>query len=212
MKEKRSIKRYIFCVVGLMIAGFGVAITKKGELGVSPVSSVANILSLKFDSLTMGNWLIIWNCLLIVGQILLLRKKFQIYQLLQIPLSFLFGAFTDIGLKILSGIPVNNYAVQMVFVLLGTAVVALGVSVSVKADVIYNSGEAFVKAISSTFHLEFGNVKIGFDVSCVILSVLLSLMFFSFRIEGTREGTIIAAFLTGIFVKLFTKMLKGWNL
>ncbi|MDO4648786.1 MAG: DUF6198 family protein [Eubacteriales bacterium] len=208
MKEKVSVKRFVWCVIGLMIAGLGVAITKKGELGVSPVSSVANIMSLKFDSLSMGNWLIIWNCVLILGQIILLRKKFQIFQLLQIPLSVLFGAFTDVGLKALSGIPVDNYFVKLVFVFVGTAVVALGVTVSVKADVIYNSGEAFVKAISSTFGPEFANVKIAFDVGCVIVSVILSLLFFHLRIEGTREGTIIAALLTGVFVKIFSKALS----
>ncbi len=208
MKEKVSVKRFVWCVIGLMIAGLGVAITKKGELGVSPVSSVANIMSLKFDSLSMGNWLIIWNCVLILGQIILLRKKFQIFQLLQIPLSVLFGAFTDVGLKALSGIPVDNYFVKLVFVFVGTAVVALGVTVSVKADVIYNSGEAFVKAISGTFGLEFANVKIAFDVGCVIVSVILSLLFFHLRIEGTREGTIIAALLTGVFVKIFSKALS----
>ena len=35
---------------------------------------------------------------------------------------------------------------------------------SVTADVILNSGEAFVKAIADTYRKEFGNVKIAFDV------------------------------------------------
>lgn len=46
----------------------------------------------------MGSWLIIWNCVLIIGQIAVLRKKFQPIQLLQIPLSVLFGCFTDLGM------------------------------------------------------------------------------------------------------------------
>ena len=44
-----------------------------------------------------------------------------------------------------------------------------------------------------------------FDVSCVIAAVILSLVFFGFTLQGTREGTIIAALLTGIFVKVITK-------
>ena len=69
---REQIIRIILCVLGLFIAGLGVAVTKKGELGVSPISSVANVLSLKFTFLTLGNWLIIWNCMLILGQILIL--------------------------------------------------------------------------------------------------------------------------------------------
>ena len=38
---------------------------------------------------------------------------------------------------------------------------------SVIANVIMNSGEALVKAISDKSHIEFGYVKVGFDVFCV---------------------------------------------
>lgn len=70
-------RRYALFIISLFISAFGVAITKSGELGVSPISSVANVMSIKFDFLSMGSWLIIWNCVLIVGQIALLRKNFQ---------------------------------------------------------------------------------------------------------------------------------------
>ena len=52
-------------------------------------------------------------------------------------------------------------------------ILGFGISLSVTANVILNSGEAFVKAISDTTHKEFGNVKIAFDVTCVILAVVL---------------------------------------
>lgn len=71
-----------------------------------------------------------------------------------------------------------------------------------------NSREAFVKAISDTTNKNFGNIKIAFDISCVVLAIALSLLFFELTIVGTREGTIIAAILTGIIVKFFTKRLQ----
>ena len=95
MNKTEIAKRYIILVVGLFLSALGVAFTKHGELGVSPISSVANVMSYKFTFFTMGTWLIIWNCVLIAGQIVILRKRFQLIQLLQIPLSFLFGYFTD---------------------------------------------------------------------------------------------------------------------
>lgn len=72
-----------------------------------------------------------------------------------------------------------------------------------------NSGEAFVKAISDKSGKNFGNIKIGFDISCVIISIVLSLIFYKGRVVGTREGTIIAALFTGIVVKFFGKYLKN---
>lgn len=208
MNSKELIKRYLLLIVSLFISALGVAITKKGELGVSPISSVANVLSIKYDFLSLGSWLIIWNCVLILGQLIILRKNFKLIQLLQIPLSFLFGWFTDFGMWAVSFIPVHIYIARILCVIVGTAVLGLGITLSVRANVIMNSGEAFVKAAADVTDKAFGNVKIIFDVSCVALAIILSLIFFSGNIAGTREGTIIAAFLTGITVKFYTGFIK----
>lgn len=47
MKSKETVKRYLLLAAGLFFSAFGVALTKYAELGVSPISSVANIASLK---------------------------------------------------------------------------------------------------------------------------------------------------------------------
>ena len=207
MKKKEFTRRYILFIFSLFFAAMGVAVTKHGELGVSPISSVANIISYKFTFLSLGMWLIIWNCVLILGQILILRKDFKLIQLLQIPLSFVFGYFTDFGMWCVSFIPANSYIIRLILVICGIIILGFGISLSVIANVIMNSGEAFVKAVSDKSKQNFSNVKIGFDVLCVILSIILSLLFFSGNIVGTREGTIISAFLTGIVVKFFTRIL-----
>lgn len=205
---KELAKRYAIFIISLFISAMGVAITKKGELGVSPISSVANVMSEKFTFLTLGSWLIIWNCMLILGQILILRKKFQWIQLIQIPLSFLFGWFTDLGMWIFSFLKPSNYVFQLLMVLVGTVVLSFGIALSVIANVVMNSGEAFVKAISDTIHKEFGNVKVVFDISCVLAAVILSLIFFDLRIVGTREGTVISALLTGFVVKFWNRLVR----
>ena len=208
MRKKEVAKRYILFVISLFFSAVGVAFTKCAELGVSPISSVANVLSCKFSALSLGYWLIIWNCVLILGQIILLRKKFEWIQLLQIPLSFLFGWFTDFGVWLVSFIPAKVYPVRLLMVIIGIIILSFGISLSVIANVIMNSGEAFVKAVAETFNKNFGNIKIGFDVLCVITAIILSLVFFDFTIVGTREGTIISALLTGVVVKFFNKILN----
>lgn len=205
MSKKELIKRYILCTVSLFVSALGVALTKHGELGMSPISSVSNILSIKFTALSLGSWLIIWNCVLIAGQIIILRKKFQLIQLLQIPLSFLFGWFTDICMMIVNNIPADVYIMKMIMVISGIAVLGFGISLAVTADVIMNSGEAFVKAVSDVSGKQFGNIKIAFDIMCVVLSIILSMIFFKMKILGTREGTVISAIFTGVAVKFFTK-------
>lgn len=208
MDKIEIVKRYVLFIISLFFAALGVAFTKHAELGVSPISSVANVFSIKFSFLSLGAFLIIWNCVLILGQVIILRRRFKLIQLLQIPLSFVFGWFTDFGMWIVSFIPVNTYITRILLILIGIVVLGFGISLAVIADVIMNAGEAFVKAISDTTRFEFGNVKIAFDIFCVVLSIILSLLFFDFTLVGTREGTIISALLTGLVVKFFARKLK----
>lgn len=209
MTKREILKRYLLFIVCLFFMGIGVALTKHGELGVSPISSVANVVSLKFTFFSFGTWLTISNCVLLLGQILLLRKNFKPIQLLQIPLSFLFGYFTDFGLWLSGNIPNDTYIAKILLVLGGITVLGFGITLGVIADVILNSGEAFVKAIADVTKKDFGNVKIVFDISWVVLSIVLSLIFFDGKLYGTREGTVISALLVGVTVKLFCKVLKG---
>ena len=208
MKRKELVKRYSLFIISLWFSALGVAITKCGSLGVSCISSVPNVLSLRFTALTIGGWTFVWNTLLVICQILLLRKNFQKIQLLQIPLSFLFGWFTDVAMLLAVRIPVNSYPMQLFMVVLGVAILAFGITLGVIANVVLNAGEGIVKALADVSGKEFGFVKVRFDVVCVILSLVISLVTFGGKIIGVREGTLIAAFLNGTMVKWYSRRLK----
>lgn len=207
--KKEIIKRYMLFIISVFFCGVGVAFTKHAELGVSPISSIANVVSIRFDFISFGTWLIVSNCVLLLGQIILLRRNFKPIQLLQIPLSFLFGYFTDFGLWIVDGIPNENYFVRLLLVGAGIIFIGFGIALGVIADVILNSGEAFVKALADVTKKDFGNVKIVFDTSWVLMSIVLSLIFFDGKLLGTREGTVISALLVGVAVKFFRPILKN---
>lgn len=201
---RETVRRYLLLLISLIVSAFGVAVTKYGELGVSPISSVANVLSYRFLFLSMGSWLILWNFVLIAGEIVILRRDFKLIQLLQIPMSFIFGYFTDLGLWCISALPTHQYWMRLTYVIAGIVILGFGISLSVTANVVMNAGEAFVKAVADKLGKNFGNVKIGFDSSCVLLSLLLSVLFFDGKIVGTREGTLLAAVCTGLTVKGFS--------
>lgn len=208
MSKKEIFKRYLLFVIGLFFSGLGVAFSKHGGIGVTPISSIPNIMNLRFPAISMGTLLLIWNCILVIGQILILRKKFKLINLLQVPLSILFGFFTDFGLMIIDKIPVSPYSWRLICVFMGILLLGIGIAIQVVADVIMNSGEAFVKSVSDTIHKEFGNVKVVFDVCNVTIAIILSLIFFG-TIKGTREGTVIAALTLGFVVKFITPKIKG---
>ena len=207
MSQKESIKRYILCFFSLLVLGFAVAFTKVANLGVSPISSIANVMSIGVPQLSIGNWLIIENCLMIVIQIVLLRREFKPFQFLQIVVSLLFGYFTDFGVWVISFLPPESYVMRLVYDGIGVVGLGIGISLSVTANVIMNPPESAVQAIAKVMGKEFGDIKTFFDLSCVAAAVVLSLIF-SGKIAGIREGTLLCACLVGLAVKLSNRLFK----
>lgn len=132
---------------------------------------------------------------MIVGQILILRKNFKLIQLLQIPLSFLFGYFTDFGMWLVSFLKIDSYIMELLLVIVGTIIIGFGVFLAVVANVIMNSAEAFIKAVSDTTNKRFGNVKIAFDLSCVVIAVLLSVLFLISQLRGQERERLLQEYL-----------------
>ncbi len=194
------LKRYLLLLVGLSIMAFGVAFSIQASLGTSPISSVPYAVSL-FSPLTVGTATITMHCIFILIQILLLRKKYQPIQLMQLPVAFFFGYLTDLGVWAVQGITYHAYWQQWLLCLTGILLVAVGVSLEVKAGVVVLAGEGVVLALCQVFpKAKFGYMKVGFDVTLVVIACVLSLVFTG-RIQGVREGTVAAALLVGLIAK-----------
>lgn len=216
MKKEELIRRYAVFIAALFVSALGVSAITRSILGTSPISSIPYVMSLN-TSLSMGTYIFILNMFLIAGQILMLSKagfrRQRIDILMQIPISVVFGLFIDITMAMLSYYTPEYYAMKIVSLVVGCAILALGICLEVVADVTMVSGEYFVHIASRRFKKEFGTVKIMFDISLVIIAAILSLSF-SGRIDGLREGTIIAALLTGPFVRLISphlQFIKRWE-
>lgn len=199
-------KRYLLFLVGLFINALGVSLVTKASLGTSPISSIPYVLSLNFP-FTLGNFTIIFSILLILLQILILRKKFKIENILQIPVSIAFGYFIDLTMYMFLWVNPQSYGVKLIALFAGCVVLGFGVYMEVLADVVMLPGESFVRAIVQTWNTNFGTTKIMFDSSMTIIAGVLSFLFFG-KLNGVREGTIIAALLVGFIARLFGKYLE----
>ena len=82
-----------------------------------------------------------------------------------------------------------------------------GVYLEVLSNVVMLPGESFVRAIHIRWKTDFGITKIIFDVSMTVTAGLLSFLFVH-RLEGVREGTIVAALLVGFIARLFGRILS----
>ena len=201
-----KLKRYIVFLIGLFINSLGVSLITKANLGTSPISSIPYVLSLNFP-LTLGQFTIAFSLLLILIQLIILRRNFKAEHLLQIPISILFGYFIDLTMMLLFFVDPQSYISSVIYLLIGCLILGFGVYTEVLANVAMLPGESFVRAVSSTWKTEFGSTKVAFDVSLTIIAAVLSLIF-AHRLDGVREGTIIAALLVGFIARLFGRWLS----
>lgn len=194
--------RLFLAFLGITIAGLGVSITAGANLGTSPISSLPFVATFIWP-LSFGVTTFILNLFFFLVQLLVYGKNFPWTQLLQIPAVAWFGFCIDIGMSCWRFFPLDTYWVQILFVLIGCCVLALGIVLELTSRAIYLPGEGVISVINLIVpRIRFGTMKILFDISQVVLALLVS-FFFLERIEGVREGTLISAFMVGFFVKRF---------
>lgn len=198
-------KRYILFLIGLFISSFGVSLITKADLGTSPISSIPYVMSLGYR-FTLGQFTIVFSLFLIVLQILILKKRFKKEDLLQIPVSVLFGYFIDFTMLLIQHFQPEAYAVKLAALLAGCLVLGFGVYMEVLANVVMLPGESFVRAVSSTWNTDFGMTKVCFDAAMTVFAGAMSFVLFH-NLHGVREGTIVAALAVGIIAKFFGRIL-----
>ncbi len=208
--NKKLIKQYGIFFIGLYVSAIGVGLITKAQLGTSPISSIPYVLSLGFRP-TLGQFTIVFNLLLIALQIKLGSGRIEKQHVGQIPITMLFGYLIDLTMGFLRGFNPAHYGMAIGTLLLGCVILGIGVYLEVIAGVIMLPGESFVKTVSEKVKLEFGTTKIICDASMAVIAILLSLLIFK-KVNGVREGTLIAAFLVGLIAKTIQRWLHSENI
>lgn len=201
------IKRYIFLLAGLFVNGLGVSFITKAGLGTSAITSIPYTLSLGFTP-TVGMFTLVFNIFLVILQVILLRRNFQLQNLLQLPIIALFSFFIDLTMSLLGFMQPETYAMKVVSLIVGCLILGFGVFMEMVANVAMLPGEATVRAVSDVFSTDFGKTKIAFDSSMTVIAAILSFIMFR-HLDGVREGTIVAAILVGFIARLFKKYISG---
>ena len=199
------VRRYALFLTGLFIASLGVAFSTKAGLGTSPVASVPYSVSLVSPLLSFGSWLNLLSLIQILVQVAVLKGKCNWLEIaVQTVLAFVYGYLTDFSCWLIRGIPVNGYAVQFGYMLLGCVILAFGIWVQFRGGVAMLPGEAMNRAISKVTGRRYENVKIFFDILYITLAALICLVFLG-ELKGVREGSVIAALAVGVIIRLFNR-------
>ncbi len=209
MEEKRTIlNRFICYFVGLFIMTAGIAISVKSNLGVSPVSSIPYTLT-RCWGIEMGKATILFHCVLVLLQILILRKNFKLKSLLQIPVGIVFGYFTTFCNYLMTFAPTPDHIVIRIgMILISVVLVAIGIFFYLPANIMPLAGEGVMQAVSDVTKIAFPKVKVAFDITMVVISLITCLIVLH-NLGSVGIGTILAAILVGI---VLGQIMRLWAL
>lgn len=201
-------KRLLRYFVGLFIMTIGIALSVKSDLGVSPVSSIPYTMTVVWG-IEMGLATFLFHIVLVLIQILLLRKRFKPKNLIQLAVGIVFGLFTTLcNYLVVDLIPgADNMFIRILMLAVSIIVVAIGLYLYVPADIMPLAGEGTMLAISEVTHFKFSNVKIGFDVTVSAVSLCTCLAAIG-SMGSVGAGTVVSAVLTGMVLGLITKLFE----
>lgn len=183
----------------------GVGLSIKSGLGVTPISSIPYSLTLASGA-NIGITTIIFNAILVFLQIPILKKRFKSKRLLQLINTVMFGYFTDLSLWILSPMPGPPLDVNFTLLIVSMFLIAVGILIYMPANIAPLPGEGVVEAISLAYNKRFSKVKVCFDTSMVVLSLIICGLFTSDIFGSVNIGTILAAIFIGIIIRYLTEL------
>lgn len=193
-KEGLTIERVLIYTIGIIFVSLGIVLCKKCDMGISPISSIPFVLS-DIVPMTFGSLTTLFHFMNIIAQMVLMKKIDEPKIWLQVLLAFVFGWVID-GFNQLIIIDSRVMCYKIIALVFSIFFTALGMVCMLDMNLIQNPPDGTVKQISILSGWEFAVVKITYDVFCVIVSVLLSVMFLH-RIEGLGIATIASAFFVG---------------
>ena len=209
MKKSSSgqflVRIVIYCV-GLLFLALGVAVSVNSNLGVSPVNSLPYVVS-KIIGVQMGSCVTAIFCFYILLQIIILRREFNIINLLQIIFSTIFGYFVDFAKVLVGDFAIPTYAGQLTMLAISIVLIALGVLLYMDVQLVPMPMEGLSSCIAQKMGKPFPTMKTIIDCLVVLTGIVLCFLFLG-KLDGIREGTIITAVVTGKLVAILKKPLS----
>lgn len=209
--------QHIMLLLSLTLMTLGVALCVRSQLGSSVISCTPYAFTLagesgKMPALSLGMYTNILNWLLILGQILVLGKRFQPVQLFQLLIGFVFGFLIDINMALTSSMIPQSLTARAVMQFAGCTVMAIGIAFEMRCASITMPGEGLPAAISKVSGHNFATIKIIIDITLVVAAVISGYIFFGEWLwQAVGAGTLFAMVYVGAVVRMVSPHLAWFD-
>lgn len=210
--------QHVLLLVSLFIMTFGVAVCVRSMLGSSVISTLPYVFEtagskgMGVPQFTIGQYTYIMNGILVLGQIAVLRRRFEPVQLFQLLVGFVFGSLIDLNMLLTQWLAPTTLAAKAAAQVAGCTVLGIGIALEVRCGSVTMPGEGFPVAISAVTGTAFHKVKICVDTMLVVLAVVFCYVFFGawqWYIVGI--GTLFAMVYVGMVVRAVGKHIAWFD-
>ena len=180
MKKIRKASELLW-IFGLIFVALGVSICSKANLGVSMIAAPAFVvfeaIAPLVPNLSVGvTEYIIQGLMLVV--LCVIVGRFNWRYLLAFGVAVLYGYILNFFLWLMQGFDPNAVWQRWVMLLVGDAVTALGVACFFRTYMPLQVYELFVAEVTERFKLNIHRTKWVFDITLLVISVVLALTLF----------------------------------
>lgn len=220
MKIKKS--NELLWLLGTVFVALGVAICSKADLGVSMIAAPPFVL---FDAVKKLSPLLSVGVVeyIVQGVLLILLccivRRFNWRYLLAFVVAVIYGYTLNLFIWLLGGLTPGSIASRYVMLIIGDMVTAFGVACFFRTYMPLQVYELFVAEIADKFKITVTRVKAFFDISLLVISVILALTLFgdlktfdwstiyysSYHSIGV--GTLITTAINSPLIKLMGKLI-----
>jgi uncharacterized membrane protein YczE len=178
---------------------FGISLTVIANVGIASVNAFSSTLS-DVTHIKIGFFIILINTLFSILYFILTKGKYVINTLIQILSINILGFVVNFFVyTVFDNLNVTSYIVNVLILVLGIVITAVGVSVVTLLNVITFSIESACHTLEKLGILSFFKARMSVDIIFISLSII-----FYFVFETTlyiREGTLIAMILFSSIMK-----------
>lgn len=202
--------QHFLLLLSLYLMTLGVVLCIKSYLGSSVISSLPLSFSMAgtggiVPEMSVGGYTILMNFVLVIAQVLVLRKKFAPVQLFQLVIGFVFGWLIDLNMLLTDGLACESLWAKGLAQFVGCTVMGVGIAFEVRCGSVTMPGEGITVALSQVTGIGFPKMKIVVDTSLVLLAIISSFVFFcSWEWNIIGPGTLFAMLYVGWLIKIIS--------
>lgn len=209
--------QHVLLFVSLFVMTFGVALCVRSALGSSVISTIPYVMTEAGATnmappLTIGQYTYIMNFILVLAQIIVLRRRFEAVQLFQLIIGFAFGWLLDVNMALTNGMVSTGITSKVLAQLSGCTILGFGIAFEVRCGSVTMPGEGMPVALTRVSRLPFAKAKIIVDISLVAIAVALGYAFFGHWMGNVvGPGTLFAMFYVGLVVKFVSPRISWFD-